>query len=181
MNVTGDTGAYLRTVMGALVLFGVPPESYWKYDVSKYDLEPTPFLYALAQSFQSLSYFRLDPAGTSPTQVLDNIKQYLAGGFPSMFGFPVYDEFMNIAPNGVVALPKKGSKLYGGHAIVAVGYDDNIQAGPDKGALLIRNSWGPSWGLAGYAWLSYKYVTAGLATDWWTNIKCEWVDTGQFS
>lgn len=56
-----------------------------------------------------------------------------------MFGFPVYDEFMHIASNGVVPLPGKNSKHYGGHAIMAVGYDDNIQAGPDKGALLIRN------------------------------------------
>jgi C1A family cysteine protease len=177
---TGDTGAYLRSAMGALVLFGVPPESYWPYNVAKLDVEPSSFLYALGQQFQSLSYFRLDPAGDSPTKVLDNIKEYLAGGFPSMFGFPVYDEFMNVPKDGLVALPKKGSKQYGGHAIVAVGYDDNKQIGADKGALLIRNSWGTGWGLAGYAWMSYKYVTTGLALDWWTSVKCEWVDTGQF-
>src|SRR5215470_8820533 len=29
---TGDTGAYLRTAMEALVLFGAPPERYWPYD-----------------------------------------------------------------------------------------------------------------------------------------------------
>src|SRR2546427_632073 len=28
----GDTGAYLRTAMEALVLFGAPPERYWAYD-----------------------------------------------------------------------------------------------------------------------------------------------------
>jgi C1A family cysteine protease len=78
-------------------------------------------------------------------------------------------------------MPAQNSHLYGGHAIVAVGYDDNLVIGKDKGALLIRNSWGTGWGLSGYAWLNYKYVTAGLAVDWWTNIKNEWVDTGQFS
>lgn len=176
----GDRGAYLRTAMGALVLFGVPPESYWPYEIAKFDVEPSPFVYALGQNFQSLVYFRLDPSGLSPEQVLDNIKQYLSGGFPSMFGFPVYDEFMHVPANGLVAIPKRNSRLYGGHAIVAVGYDDHIQIGTDKGALLIRNSWGTGWGLSGYAWLSYKYVTAGLALDWWTNIKCEWVETGQF-
>src|ERR1044071_8302831 len=122
---TGDTGAYLRTAMGALVLFGVPPEQYWPYNTAKFDVEPSPFLYALGQQFQSLQYFRLDPPGASPTQVLDSIKQYLAAGFPSMFGFPVYNEFMNVGSDGLVAMPKKGSKLYGGHAILAVGYDDN--------------------------------------------------------
>lgn len=177
---TGDRGAYLRSAMGALALFGVPPESYWPYDTAKFDHEPSPFVYALGQNFQSLKYFRLDPNGQTPDQVLENVKRYLASGFPSMFGFPVYEEFMNVPASGLVAMPKPKSHLYGGHAIVAVGYDDNIQIGPDKGALLIRNSWGEGWGLDGYAWLSYKYVTSGLAVDWWTNIRAEWVDTAQF-
>ena len=29
MKQKGDTGAYLRKTMGAMVLFGVPPEEYW--------------------------------------------------------------------------------------------------------------------------------------------------------
>jgi len=181
LGYTGDRGAYLRSTMGALVMFGVPPEQYWPYNIPAFDTEPTPFVYALGKNFQSLQYFRLDPAGITPTQVLDNVRNYLAQGFPSMFGFPVYDEFMHVGSNGLVALPAPNSHLYGGHAIVAVGYDDNILIGKDKGALLIRNSWGTNWGLSGYAWLSYGYVTNGLAVDWWTNIRSEWVDTGQFS
>ena len=31
MKMKGDTGAYLRTTMGAMALFGVPPEDYWPY------------------------------------------------------------------------------------------------------------------------------------------------------
>lgn len=31
---TGDTGGFLRTTMGALVLFGIPPEEYWPYVVA---------------------------------------------------------------------------------------------------------------------------------------------------
>ncbi len=55
---------------------------------------------------------------------------------------------------------------------MAVGYDDamkikntNPEAQETTGALLIRNSWGPSWGLAGYGWMPYDYVTKGIAQD----------------
>ena len=48
LHLTGDTGAYLRTTMGALALFGVPPEEYLPYDVAKFDEEPSAFCYAYA-------------------------------------------------------------------------------------------------------------------------------------
>jgi C1A family cysteine protease len=184
---TGDTGAFLRTAMQALVLFGAPPEKYWPYDGrppatnTRFDVEPSAFCYAFGANFQALKYFRLDPPGTTPAQLLANIKSYLAQGFPSMFGFPVYPEYDHPLPGGLVAYPAPTSRSRGGHANVAAGYDDTITIGGDTGALLVRNSWGPGWGLGGYAWMSYRYVTQGLATDWWTMISAEWVDSGVFS
>ena len=181
MGVTGDTGAEIRNAMGALVLFGAPPERYWPYNVAKFDAEPNSFCYAFAENFKAIKYLRLDTPDVSGQALLDKIKTYLAAGLPSMFGFPVYQEFMDAPANAHVAYPAPKSKYYGGHAIVAAGYDDNLQITPnEKGALLIRNSWGKSWGSAGYAWLSYKYVTKGLALDWWTLISEDWVDTGNF-
>ena len=62
--------------------------------------------------------------------------------------------------------------MMGGHAVCAVGYDDSkVIVNPSnqkssKGALLIRNSWGSSWGDNGYGWLPYDYVLTGLASDW---------------
>ena len=181
LGMTGDTGAYLRSTMGALALFGAPPEQYLPYDVSKFDVEPSAFCYAFGANFQALQYFRLDPSPLTGAQVLQNIKTSLDGGFPSMFGFPVYDEYMNIPANGLVGYPSANSRLYGGHANDAVGYDDNLMIGPDQGALLVRNSWGTGWGLNGYAWLSYKYVTEQLAVDWWSIVEARWVNTGNFS
>jgi C1A family cysteine protease len=177
---TGDTGAYLRTAMGALALFGAPPERYWPYDETSFDVEPPAFCYAFGASYQGLKYFRLDPAGTSADQALANIKAYLAAGFPSMFGFPVYPEYDNPLTGGLVAYPAASSSSRGGHANVAVGYDDNLTIGADQGALLIRNSWGTGWANAGYAWMSYKYVTQGLANDWWSLVSAQWIETGKF-
>jgi len=185
---TGDTGAFLRSTMYALTLFGVPPEEYYPYNTADFDKEPSAFCYAFGQSYQAISYYRLDPPGTTRSNLLTQIKTYLANGLPSMFGFTVYSSISQANTNGgKIPYPTRGERVLGGHAIDAVGYDDNLKikntnAGgiETTGALLIRNSWGTGWGSAGYGWLPYKYVLDGLATDWWSLIKSEWVDTGQF-
>ncbi len=187
MHFQGDTGAYLRTMMGGLALFGTPPEEYLKYDIAHFDDEPSAFCYAYAQGFQALQYYRLDPPGTSKSELLGHIKSNLIACLPSVFGFTVYSSFTQASKSGKIPFPTKGEKVMGGHAIVAVGYDDDLKiknAGPGTsattGALLIRNSWGTTWGVEGYGWLPYEYVMRGLAVDWWSLIKGEWVDTGQF-
>jgi C1A family cysteine protease len=184
---TGDTGAFLRTTMEAMVLFGVPPEQYWKYVIANFDKEPSAFLYAFAQSYQAISYFRLDPPGTAKDALLNSIKTLLARGIPTMFGFTVYSSYTQAATTGKIPLPIPADRIVGGHAIDAVGYDDSLKiknTGPGAvettGALLIRNSWGTGWGSAGYGWLPYEYVLKGLAVDWWALLKNEWIDTGAF-
>jgi len=188
MKETGDTGAYLRSTMGALVLFGVPPEEYWPYIVADFDLEPPAFCYAFAQSYQAIKYYRLDPPGTSPDVLLNRIKTNLSAGLPSMFGFTVYTSISQAdGHEGRIPYPTPGENVEGGHAVVAIGYSDgmkikntNKKGVETTGALLIRNSWGPEWGDGGYGWLPYDYVRNGLAEDWWSVIKGEWVETGIF-
>ena len=127
MGVTGDTGAFLRTAMEALVMFGAPPERYWPYNVARFDVEPPAFCYAFGANYQAIQYFKLDPPGTSPAQTLLNIKAYLAAGFPSMFGFPVYPEYDQPAAGGLIGYPGPTERPRGGHANVAAGYDDNLK------------------------------------------------------
>lgn len=187
LHWTGDTGAFLRSTMGALVLFGVPPEEYWPYLVADYEKEPPAFCYAFAQNYQAINYYRLDPPSTAKTTLLTHIKTNLSAGLPSMFGFTVFSSISQAGATGKIPYPTTGEKIVGGHAVVAVGYDDGMKiknsvpgAGETKGALLIRNSWGTGWGTAGYGWLPYEYVLKGLAVDWWSLLKTEWIDTGAF-
>ncbi len=187
MHAKGDTGAYLRTMMGALVLFGTPPEEYWDYQAASFEDEPGAFCYAFAQTFQALEYYRLDPPATATDELLTRIKTNLNACLPSVFGFSVFSSISQAAKTGKIPFPLKSEKIMSGHAIMAVGYDDTIEvensspgATPTVGALLIRNSWGTDWGMEGYAWLPYEYVLQGLAVDWWSLIKGEWVDTKQF-
>jgi C1A family cysteine protease len=186
LNFKGDTGAFLRSAMGALTLFGVPPEEYWPYDVEKYDREPPAFCYSFAKNYQAIKYVRLDPTGIAKDVLLQSIKDSISKGFPCMFGFTVYNSIQQSSTTGKIPYPCEGEKVEGGHAIMAVGYDDKMSIKNEicdketKGALLIRNSWGTEWGEKGYGYLPYDFVLEGLAEDWWTLIQQGWVDTGQF-
>ncbi|HXQ44972.1 MAG TPA: C1 family peptidase [Caulobacteraceae bacterium] len=40
------------------------------------------------------------------------------------------------------------------HAVVAVGHG----AVGGQAAILVRNSWGPTWGIGGYGWLTERFV-----------------------
>jgi hypothetical protein len=72
LNFKGDTGAFLRSAMGALTLtlFGMPPEEYWPYDVEKYDREPPAFCYSFAKNYNTIKYVRLDPTGIEKDDLL---------------------------------------------------------------------------------------------------------------
>jgi C1A family cysteine protease len=87
----------------------------------------------------------------------------LAEGFPFVFGFSVYESFQTqkVARSGIVNMPKKKEKILGGHAVMAVGFNQK-----DK-RFLVRNSWGKDWGMSGYFTMPYKYLEE-LAGDFWT-------------
>ena len=147
------------------------------YQTGDYDEEPTAFCYAFAQAFKAIRYYRLDSRGVAGDDLVKRVKSFLAAGYPSMFGFTVYN-FGN--DKGEIHFPTNSDPVLGGHAVVAIGYDDNRKIGGDKGAIKIRNSWGEGWGEGGYGWLPYRYLEEGLADDFWSLFKAEYVETGKF-
>jgi len=184
----GDNGAEIRNVVGALVLLGAPPEKFWPYRTKRVDVIPDSACFSVAQSFQALTYYRLDKNNASEAAVLQDVKNHLSNKIPVIFGFTCYAsiDHQNVTNTGNIPFPSAREAMDGGHAVAAAGFDDDkIITNPydgktTKGALLIRNSWGTEWGEDGYGWLPYEYVLKGLAVDFWVLAKSEWLDLSQF-
>lgn len=190
MKQKGDTGATIRKTIMAMVLFGVPPEEFWPYTdkAPAFDVEPSAFCYSFAENYKTIKYYRHDPQGATTETVLDHLKTYLAAGHPAEFGFSVYDlSIQQAAGDGKIPFPSAKENVVGGHAIMAVGYDDNVEIKNNidghvsKGALMIRNSWGTGWGEKGYGYLPYEYILKRLAKDFWSLLDAGWIDTGVFA
>lgn len=180
MGVRGDTGAEIRNAMGALALFGAPPEEHYPYDVSVYDQEPSPFIYQLASNFKGTQYARLDRRGMSGHQLLEELKGALLHGWPFVFGFTCW-ESLDYVTKGRIPFPKDNERIVGGHCVDAIGFSDSMDCpNASRGAFLILNSWGRAWGDDGYGWLPYDYFLRGAAQDCWILTKADWVDTEAF-
>jgi len=160
----GDTGAFVRSAIKALRLFGACPEIYWPQDPQRFDEEPEAFHYSLAQNFKALEYFRLD-------QSAEHLKSALDSGLPFVFGFTCFSSLFDpaVSHSGVVPYPGPEDSVEGGHAVVAVGYSDSH--------VLFRNSWGEGWGQSGYGYLPWSYFdwSHPLANDCWALVNAAWV------
>ena len=153
-----DSGAQLRDGIKTVASQGVCPETEWPYDIAKFATKPPAKAYTDATLDRAVSYQSL-------VQDLNQMKGCLASGYPFAYGFTVYDSFEStqVAQTGVVPMPAASDQVLGGHAVLAVGYDDATQR------FLSRNSWGTGWGMAGYFTIPYSYLTDGnLSDDFWT-------------
>lgn len=151
-----DNGAYIRDGIKTLINKGVCHEKTWPYIIEDFKKKPSESAYIEGEQHQILSYYRC--------LTLNDVKNSLAEGFPVVFGFSVYENFesQQCAQTGIVLVPNSTERMLGGHAVCAVGYDNS------KNALLVKNSWGNTWGEQGYFWLPYEYITnRNLSDDFW--------------
>ena len=152
-----DAGAMLRDGIKSVAKLGVCTEKSWPYDIAAFTDRPGPACFREALKHQAIVY-------RSVPQQLSMLQACLATGTPFVFGFSVYESFEGeaAARTGVVDMPAAKEKQVGGHAVVAVGYDNAAQR------FLMRNSWGRNWGQKGYFTMPYAYLTSPqLAMDFW--------------
>jgi C1A family cysteine protease len=156
-SVREDAGAQIRDCVKVLAKTGVGPETLWPYNPVKFASKPPEEYYKVATNNQALRYARID-------QTQGAMEQVLALGYPVIFGFAVFESFesQHVAKTGMMPMPKKDEKGYGGHAVLCVGYDR------PKQHFIIRNSWGETWGDKGYFYMPYAYLLdANYSDDLW--------------
>jgi C1A family cysteine protease len=161
-SVKSDSGAMIRDGIKTLNKQGVCSEKKWPYVISRFTVKPGAACYKEALDHQILAYQRI--------LTLDQMRACLAQGFPFVFGFTVYESFesQQVAKTGVVNMPKSGERVLGGHAVLAVGYQDSAKR------FIVRNSWGTGWGMKGYFTIPYAYLTdRNLSDDFWTIQRAE--------
>jgi C1A family cysteine protease len=170
-TVATDSGAQIRDGVKSVSQLGVCPETEWPYVATPADpntnlwppgakpaQKPSPTCYADALQHKAVTY-------ESVSRDLAQFKGCLADGYPFVLGFTVYSAFESpqVAQTGVLNLPTSSEQVLGGHAVMAVGYDDVAQR------FIIRNSWGTGWGLKGYFTMPYAYLLSQkLSSDFWT-------------
>ena len=156
-TVGSDSGAQIRDGIKSVAQWGDCPETEWPYDVSQFAVEPPQSCYDDAAKHLALVY-------ESVNQDLNDLRGCLAAGFPFVFGFTAYASLESdyVARTGQVPMPHWFERAIGGHAVMAVGYDDA------SSTLTVRNSWGPGWGDGGYFYFPYAYMTSSLSSDFWT-------------
>jgi C1A family cysteine protease len=157
-TIDSDSGAQIRDGMKSVAKQGAPPEKAWPYDIDKFRAEPPRKCYTEGAKHVAIRYQRL-------ARTLNQLKGCLAEGFPFVFGFMVYDNFESeeVAKTGEAAMPRAREKQIGGHAVLAVGYEESKQR------FIVRNSWGTGWGKRGYFTLPYPYLMEStLSSDFWT-------------
>jgi len=160
-SVDSDAGANIRDGIKSINALGVCSEdgpSGWAYDENRFTERPPQACYTAATKEKALRYRKVPQTLTAIKAALHDEVQ------PIVFGFTVYESFesQKVAQSGVMPMPEQDEKVLGGHAVLACGWDDTQQA------VLVRNSWGEDWGLGGYFWMPYEYITnKDCADDFW--------------
>jgi len=152
-TVSSDSGAVIRDGIKVVNREGVCPETLWPYDIGVFTVKPPKRCYVAAQKDKAVQYEAIHTLG--------DLKDAIASNLSVVFGFTVYSSFesQSVAKTGVMPMPKPGEPTVGGHAVMAVGYSD------PKSHIIVRNSWGPSWGDHGYFYMPYAYLTGSKASS----------------
>ena len=145
-----EEGTSIRYAMKVLQRLGTPCEGAWPYD-DRIKGEPKSWATLISRWARIGDYWRVNN--------LSELKVALQSG-PVVIGIPCFEEIFTVGSNGIIGYPRNPNIIYGGHAVCAVGFNDNKQR------VMFKNSWGVEWGNYGYGSIPYRYVDDFLWDAW---------------
>ena len=152
---TIDKGTQIYLAFDSIMRYGVPKEVTWVYDTAKVNTRPDWLSYREALQNKIKAYYRIEATGND--RVLQVIKA-LTSGCPVVFGTSVATSFFGVKGE-VINLPS--DSFIGRHAMCITGWSASKQA------FEVRNSWGLSFGVNGYCWMSKNYIAETITKDLW--------------
>lgn len=160
-TIASDAGAFIRDGIKTMNLYGACLENIWPYEPYTFTNKPSDDAYTEAKNHLAVAYQSVRPTS-------QDVITALADGYPVVFGFTVYESFESpeVAATGEMPFPKPAESALGGHAVLAVGFDQAKQH------LIVRNSWGSGWGQNGYFTMPFSCIEP-LCSDFWilTSVK----------
>jgi hypothetical protein len=82
---------------------------------------------------------------------IGRVKRTLAQMKPVVIGMIILENFLTLKSKDQIWYPNVGkTDVFGGHAMVVIGYDDGLKA------FEIMNSWGDGWANGGFVWIRYE-------------------------
>ncbi len=129
----------------ALASSGQPLSSVWPYEPSIDPGPPPP------DCFDTVWSAEAEPVGETGVAAL---RDMLSNSLIVCTGIPLWPEFTAATGTASAIIPVTpfAQTQKPSHAIALVGHD------PMRGAVLVRNSWGESWGTNGYCWVEDQLV-----------------------
>jgi hypothetical protein len=147
-------GSYIERAMEFMTRSGSVPYTEFPYTDQDCSRQPDQQLLEEARQFKMRGFNRLTPGDRTNALDLRAIKENLSQGAPVVIGMQVGGSYMQPMMGKDLWTPSGEDRSmmgFGGHAQCVVGYDDRKYGG----SFLIMNSWGPSWGNNGFAWVRY--------------------------
>lgn len=186
LNLKGDTGSTGSASRDAQRKFGALELKYHHDNNDRFDEELTAMQLAVADNYESLKWFRLDPPKINRQDLLQKAKEYIADGIPVAAAIQIRSSMELGDSPGAIPVPLPSDALLGLHEVSLMDYDDNKVICNTKtnihtkGAFIFPNSWGEEWGDDGWGCISYHALLQKWIDDLTVMLQMEYAESDNF-